>query len=172
MRVVGLDLSLNSTGIADETGAFVISSLNLRGAARLKHVAGAIDRICRLGVKADVVVMEGYSHDSKFQGPQLGELGGVVKVCLYQRGITYVSVPPKRLKKYATDNGNAGKDLMLAAAVREHPEINNNNAADAYWLRHMGLAHYEQRDFIQPEYRRTVLQSIEWPELPEEAIAV
>ena len=171
MRVVGLDLSLTATGVADKQGARVIRTGQMRGAERLKYIGAQVDRICAgkdyLEIKADIVVIEGYAHDAKFGGPQQGELGGVVKVCLYQRGIPYISIPPKRLKKFATNNGNAGKDQMIAAAVRMKPEINNNNEADAYFLYLMGLAHYEQRDVIAPKFRAEVLKSIEWPELKE-----
>lgn len=171
MRVVGLDLSLTATGVADEAGARIIRTGNMRGPERLKYIGSQVDRICLgkdyLEIKADVVVMEGYAHDARFRGPQMGELGGVIKVCLYQRGIPFVVVPPSTLKKFATNKGNAPKDAVLSEAVRMNSDINDNNAADAYFLRLMGLAHYEQRDVIAPAFRAAVLKSIEWPELKE-----
>ena len=171
MRVVGLDLSLTATGVADKQGARVIRTGQMRGAERLKYIGAQVDRICTgkdyLEIKADIVVIEGYAHAAEYAGPQIGELGGVIKVCLYQRGIPFISVPPTTMKKFATGKGNASKDMVLAEAVRMNRDINDNNAADAYFLYLMGLAHYEQRDVIAPAFRALVLKSIDWPELKE-----
>lgn len=172
MRVVGLDLSLTATGVADQDGARVIRTGDMRGAERLKFLGAAIDRICMgkdyLEIKADIVILEGPSYGSEHSHQHsIGKLAGVVEVCLYQRGIPFIEIPPSKLKKFATNKGNAPKDLVLSEAVRMNNEINDNNAADAYFLRLMGLAHYEQRDVIAPAFRAAVLKSIEWPELKE-----
>jgi Holliday junction resolvasome RuvABC endonuclease subunit len=172
MRIVGLDLSLTATGVADQAGARVLRTGHLRGPERLKKLGAEIDRICTgkdyLEIKADVVVMEGPSFGSEHSHQySIGKLAGVVEVCLYQRGIPFVVVPPSTLKKFATNKGNASKDMVLAEAVRMNNEINDNNAADAFWLRLMGLAHYEQRDVIAPAFRAAVLKSIEWPVLKQ-----
>lgn len=165
LRIVGLDLSLAATGVYTNDGPLVLSVPGVKGVERLHQLSCAIDRACR---GADVVVMEGYSFNSKHSHAHaLGELGGVVRVVLYQRKIPVAVVVPTTLKKYATGKGNATKDWVLAAAVRMEPSITSNNEADAYWLRIMGLAHYEQRDGVLPEYRQQALAVVDWPQLEE-----
>jgi Holliday junction resolvasome RuvABC endonuclease subunit len=171
VNIVGLDLSLTAIGVARSDGPGVVTyqipspATELDRVRRLKYLGTQVDRICR---GADVVIIEGHSFNSKnTHAHSLGELHGVVKVTLYQRGITYIAIPPKSLKKYATNDGNAGKDKMLAAAIRAGFEGDNNNAADAYWLRHMGLAHYLNNDVIAPRYREVVCRAIRWPVVEE-----
>lgn len=178
MNVVGLDLSLTATGIATPNGIDVIRvplpphATEWQRTRRLQSLSALIDRRVRLAV-ADVVLIEEFAFaKSDAYAHALGELAGVVKVCFYQRGIPFVMVPLASLKKYATGKGNANKDQMLAAAVRQCPEIEDNNAADAYFLRQMGLGHYEQHDFVLPEYRKQVLTAIVWPRLEEKGAAV
>ena len=38
------------------------------------------------------------------------------------------------LKKFATDNGNANKDMMVAAAVKKGWPVSDDNEADALWI--------------------------------------
>lgn len=45
-----------------------------------------------------------------------------------------IEVPPRALKKYATGNGNAGKDMMLKAAQDNGYAGKNDNEADAWLL--------------------------------------
>lgn len=173
MRVVGLDLSLSATGVADDDGTRRIQVKLEKNASeylrvvRLKTLVTAIGRACK---GADLVVTEGYSFASQHQAPQLGELAGVVKVCLLQWGIPFVIVQPSALKKYATGRGNATKDAVLAAAVRDGSSAETNDEADAWWLRHMAIAHYNGT--ASNAIRRQVLEQIDWPRLKEGAHAV
>jgi Holliday junction resolvasome RuvABC endonuclease subunit len=168
VMVTGLDGSLTSTGWARDgktgriLGPIQEHANYMQKVVRLNKLVVAIDRICK---GSEVVVMEGYSHASKYGGEWMGELGGAIKLVLYRRRIPFVVIPPSTMKKYATDNGRASKDQVLAAAVRQGAPVENNDEADAWWLYDMGLAHYEQHDFIGPQYRRKVLQSIRWPQL-------
>lgn len=176
MNIVGLDLSLRATGIADADGADVIKvglpahASDYERTLRLRTLTQLIGRRTR---NADVVVIEGPAYMAEFShAHSLGELAGVVKVCLVQWRVPFVIVATTALKKFATGKGNAPKDAVFAEAVRVNPAIRSNDEADAYWLRCMGLGHYEQRDHIAPKYRREVLESIKWPELVEKEEAV
>ncbi|MGX1809732.1 hypothetical protein ACWIGI_28760 [Nocardia sp. NPDC055321] len=60
---------------------------------------------------------------------------------LAEQGHWVIAVPPPNRAKYATGRGNAGKDAVLAAAVRRYPAIDiiiNNNIADAVILMAIG----------------------------------
>ena len=168
MNVVGLDLSLAATGLCNDDGPGVITyrmphdATHYDRAHRLKTIGVHIDWMTR---DADVVVIES-PFNSKFSSWQLGELHGVVKVTLLQRRVPFQMIAPKQLKKFATNNGNAAKEQVLAAAIRDLDYGgHDNNEADALWLRHMGLAwylHVSEGDVIAPKYRLEVVRSIRW----------
>lgn len=185
--VVGLDLSLTATGVSSDEGTRVLKVggdgmerlAMLRDAVlRATHVTDQdqLDRPCSQcwehpellvdGSHPDVVVVEGYSYASANQAHQLGELGGVVRLALWEVALPYVVVPPKLLKRYAAGNGNAGKDEMLAAAIRRLGyEGHDHNAADAMWLRAMALDHYGFPLCPMPAANRAALAKVAWPSL-------
>jgi crossover junction endodeoxyribonuclease RuvC len=137
--VVGLDLSLTSTGFAVVTAigrnAETIKRPQYKGVARLRSIRDAITNRVD-GVLPRLVVIEGYSFGSRAShAHSLGELGGVVRVALEELGVRWVDLPPSTLKKYATGRGNADKGLMLAEAVRRLGYAgSSNDEADALWL--------------------------------------
>lgn len=176
IEVVALDLSLRETGVMRSDGPGLITyklppmATETDRVKRLRYLGQACDRVCR---GADVVVIEGHSFGSKnTHAHSLGELHGVVKTVLLQRGITFVVIPPTVLKKWATGRGNATKDQVLVAAVRDGFEGDNNNAADAFHLYRLTLAHYRNGDEIAPAYRAQVVRSIRWPDIEERSQAV
>lgn len=164
-NIMGLDLSLTAPGYATKHGAGVITGAKkLLGAERLEFYHDYIKQFVAVNI-IDFIVMEGYAFASKFQREALGELGGVVKLGLQQLAVPYVLVAPGTLKKYATGQGNATKDEMLAAAIkRSGLDIDNNNAADAWWLYQMGLMQYKPNDaaFV-PAVQTKSLEKITWP---------
>jgi Holliday junction resolvasome RuvABC endonuclease subunit len=161
-RVLGLDLSLTATGYAYNEEVVGVIRSKAKGERRLAEIRDAVEE---LAFEADVVVLEGYSYASANQAHQIGELGGVIRLTLWQRRKPFVEVPPAVLKKFATGKGNADKDAMLAAAIRRFGfEGDNNNAADAWLLRCMGLAAYrEQAHFTS--YQTEALGKVSWPTL-------
>lgn len=151
--VVAFDLSLTSTGVADRNGTRRITP-KTTGPARLVEIREAVlvsshpctgfDKRCltdscasehRWGDHPDLVVLEGYSYASGNKAHDVGELGGVVRVALYEAGIRYEVVSPSSLKIYATGHGNAAKEHVLLAAVRRLGyEGSSSDEADAAWL--------------------------------------
>ncbi len=161
-RVLGLDLSLTATGYAYSAEVAGVFRSRAKGERRLVEVR---DFVGEVAYEMDAVVLEGYSYASSNQAHQIGELGGVVRVMLYQRRTPFVMVPPAVLKKFATGKGNADKDAMLAAAIRRFDfEGDNNNAADAWLLRAMGLAAYSDWGGAT-EYQQEALGRVSWPRL-------
>ena len=66
------------------------------------------------------IFIEGYSFGSKGQGVfQIAENGGILKYRLEQLQIPYEIFPPRVIKKVATEKGNADKDKMYEAFVKE-----------------------------------------------------
>jgi Holliday junction resolvasome RuvABC endonuclease subunit len=116
--------------------------------------------------RVDLVVIEGYSFGSKGRAVfNIGELGGVVRLSLWEEGIPYVDIPPTCLKKFATGRGNSSKDDVLQAGVMRSGwhTFTDNNACDAWWLWQMALTHYEPEKAVKmPAGNLTALEKISW----------
>lgn len=136
-EVIGVDPSYTSTGVATASG---VSSFELKGDGRerLEHAY----RWAKLFKGKPVVVfIEGYAPGRNNRAHQMGELGGVLRLGFTHAGIEYRDVSPPTVKKYATGKGNAGKDQVLAEAIRRLGyEGHSTDEADALWLRQIGLA--------------------------------
>ncbi|MEX2439706.1 MAG: hypothetical protein WD739_07475 [Actinomycetota bacterium] len=160
MKVVGLDLSLRATGIADWSGTRTIGS-RLRGVERLSELEQVIVDAC---ADADLVVLENYAFSARSaHAHELGELGGVIRLGLWREQIHYVDVAPATLKKFATGKGNADKGAMLAAAIRRFEyQGSDHNQADALMLREMGLAQLGGGTGIA--YSDEAIAKVSWPE--------
>jgi len=114
MRILGLDLSLTSTGyvLLDEDQAVWYGSVAggaLREVERLAH----FDRWIRAELRDkrfSHVGIEGYSFASQFShAHSLGELGGVIKLAIHQARIPITIVPPATWKKALCGKGNLDK---------------------------------------------------------------
>ena len=67
-----------------------------------------------------IIFIEGYSFGSKGQGLfQIAENCGILKYRLLEKGYDYNTVVPSVVKKGATGKGNADKDKMYEAFVKE-----------------------------------------------------
>lgn len=66
------------------------------------------------------IAIEGYSYGSTGEKLfQIAENTGVLKHIMWKGNYPFVAYAPKDIKKFATGNGNAGKDLMHQAFVDE-----------------------------------------------------
>src|SRR5690606_26712028 len=175
-RVIGLDLSLTSTGLACTCGIHRIKShpsVEITRFSRLRvimlgvlhHVHGTPE-ICGRGERADLVVVEDLAL-TRSTGQHLTRAGlwHLVMNEIDNESIPYAVVSPTSLKKYVTGRGNASKDEVLAAAIRRWPDaaINGNDEADAYALRAMGLDHLGHPVADVPKTHREALAKVAWP---------
>jgi Holliday junction resolvasome RuvABC endonuclease subunit len=69
-------------------------------------------------VKSDIisVAIEHYAMGAKFGREAAGELGGVLRVMLWENELAYREIPPLQLKQFATGKASAEKDHILLAA--------------------------------------------------------
>ena len=162
--VVGLDLSLTSTGVAHySAGSLVTESIPSSGTGivRLRNLATRVAQMC---TGAELVVIEGPAYSSV--GGQSDERSGLwwmVQDRLWTLSKPVAVITPGTLKAYATNNGNAGKDVMLLAAARRFPSFDgDNNAADAAWLAVAGYD-YLTGDRHVPKVQRDRLDKVQWP---------
>lgn len=69
----------------------------------------------------------------------LGELGGTVKLALWERGIDVMIAPPATLKSAIAENGRADKSEIKAALRQRYGyHITNPDEADALGLMLLG----------------------------------
>lgn len=169
MKILGLDLSLTKPGIAYGPIADTLRVPAIKGVDRLSYWRDTFKHLFAT-VQPDVVVIEGYSFGSQGQSVvQIAELGGLIRLLMADTGIVWAEVAPATLKKYATGKGNSGKEQVTIAAVhRAGREFPDNNAADAWWLMQMGLAHYTPGDarlVEMPIVNRGSLTAVKWPDV-------
>lgn len=178
MNIVGLDLSLTTTGIATVAGCEVLRT-DLRGCERLAWLREMVlvacgERVLQAGTAltftplADLVVLEDYAYSRANQAHQIGELHGVIRLALHEAEIPVALVAPTARAKYATGKGNAGKAEVLAAAIRRLGyDSHDDNEADALWLRQMAIDHYGLTlpSAPMPAANREALGKVDWPEI-------
>lgn len=163
--VVGLDLSLTATGVATSDGSWIVKPGKLRGPERLATIrdfvaAAVLDE----PVPVDLVVIEGYAYGRNNNREILGELGGVIRLLLWENDVRYLDVPPSTLKMYATGKGNAGKtEVVIAARERLGYSGHDDNEADAMWLYALGCDLLGQPLVKLPQTHRRALEKLEVP---------
>lgn len=172
-KVVGIDLSMTSTGIASSRG------WTRRIATKPHQFPTTFDRLrdiktrvldCTRG--ADLVVVETLSMGSQ-TGQHLTRAGlwHLVMEAVDAADIPWAGVTPTAVKKYATGKGNAGKDEVLLAVARRFPdwEVTGNDEADALVLMAMGADYLGRPVVDMPKAHRDAMKKVVWPDLLEVA---
>ncbi|AXQ62294.1 RuvC-like Holliday junction resolvase [Gordonia phage TillyBobJoe] len=132
--VIGLDLSLTSTGIATLTydptnGDHTVQLQTITSSPTGKTLADREARLTRLRQTivgacrgADLVCVEGPSFGSNNSGTwDRGGLWWLVVTGLARLDVPFVEVPPATVKKFACDKGNGGKADVAAGITRLWP---------------------------------------------------
>ena len=175
-RVLGVDLSLTGTGLADGERTWLLPSKGSATATlterwmRLDALTDAVLARVR-DTRADLVVLEGPSLGQARQGGQHDRAGlwWLVVDQLHTDGIPVAEVPPATLKKYATGKGNAGKSAIVDATARRFPHVDtgsgDDNRCDAHWLAAMGHDHLGLALLAMPALNRQALDAVRWPHL-------
>ena len=122
MTVLGVDPSLRATGLfLLEDGHVIgqaVSTGKMRGPARLVYIRDALCEMLEPN-RPVLVAMESYSYGSIGKVFEIGELGGVLKVALYERGVPLILVAPVQLKKFVCGNTKAEKQGVIDAVNQE-----------------------------------------------------
>ena len=167
-KLIGLDLSLTSTGVSIENNTSIVST-KLRGAERLSFVSRAILELC-IDNKISCAIIESYSFASRnSQAHSIGELGGCVRMRLWDAGIPYVDVPPTCRAKFATGKGNSSKGDVLSAISAKTGIVfagaGSDDLCDAWILEQMGLARLGISGYTWPAVNMSALEKIDWSPL-------
>ncbi len=190
MYFIGIDPSLTATAIVsvDEEGklvrSHVVPTQKLIGPKRLISIKNAVlTELCNLPVPVEfvcvpmkLICIEHYAMGAKFGREAAGELGGVLRVMMFENGFEYYEVPPLRLKQFATGEGSAEKDHILLSIYKKWGiEFDKNDEADAFVLAQMARAIYltqcgndkEKEKLKLTAYERKVIGNILNPEKPK-----
>lgn len=152
MNVLGLDLSLTSSGFAyrgddEQIHTGTINPKSFKGVPRLVYIRRVIETIIMKHGTTHAVI-EGYSL-GRFQAQRAhstGELGGAIKMMFWEKRILILLVAPKSLKKFATGNGNSTKPQVQGhIQTRWHYRIDQEDEADAFVLLKAGEAYFNRR---------------------------
>lgn len=162
-RVIGLDLSLTSPGIAYPDGTTArIRTKASDGDRRLVTIRREMEAAIGL-YRPQLAVLEDLPVHAHSAGIT-GMVHGVVRALLADAGIPRALIAPATLKAFAVDNGAASKaDMVLAASRAAGRLIDSDDEADAWWLRAAGLQHlgYPVVDVTDKQAAR--LAKAKWP---------
>lgn len=145
VKIIGIDASLTSTGIAVFNGI-------LTQTAAIQSKKFGTDRLIEIRERAkviidgaDLVAIEGYAFARPNQSHQIGELGGVLRVLFHEMKLKVLEVAPSQVKKFATGKGNADKEKMAVAVYKRWGrEFATNDECDAFVLTEIGRAYFSQ----------------------------
>jgi Holliday junction resolvasome RuvABC endonuclease subunit len=165
VNVLGLDLSLAAPGFCWGSLPAEMATLKPRsdGDRRLCEIRDAVCNLV-LGGSINLAVIEDVPRYAT-SSMALTEVRGIVKGVLLDYNVPYAFVAPAALKVYACGSGTVGKTDMIDAAEKmlgHRPA--DDNAADAWWLRHVGLTALAGAAGLDPGQTR-VLSAVDWPEL-------
>ena len=166
---IAFDLSLTSTGWATHEGTGTIQS-KLKDVGRLDDISIQVLKIL-LSAKSPVVALEGYAFAKRSSHAHAqGELGGVIRLQLYQANIPYVEIPPTNRAKFATGKGNANKAEVVSHISAKTGIVWSGSGADdecdAWVLREMMLAKFGFSEYDWSADSMSALDKIDWSRLP------
>jgi Holliday junction resolvasome RuvABC endonuclease subunit len=173
LRIMGLDLSVNGTGVCLADGStFRIPGKAKEGDARLTRIRDHV----RLAVRTNhtrLAVIEGMGgHYPGNAQTSLAQVHGVVKVELMDLGVPYAVIPQSSLKLFATGRGGADKAAMARGAAK-HADLTfeSDDECDAWWLWQAGMVHYGMSALDRlPAVQRAALDVVEWWVAPAPAL--
>lgn len=172
MKIVGIDLSLSSTGLAVITNGradvvrHTTAPVGDDLARRHRRLLEIADVVRTWASGADLAVLEGpaYASVTGHQHDRSG-LWWIVAHRILGSGLPLGIVPPTSRARYATGKGNAPKDGVLAAVIRRYPEVNvtGNDQADALILAAMGARRLGHPIDVVPKVALTAMAGASWP---------
>jgi Holliday junction resolvasome RuvABC endonuclease subunit len=161
ITMVGIDPSLTATGYAHTDGSLNTCPLSkVTGDERLWKIYLWIRGVLKVE-KPQYAVIEDLPTHAHGAGIT-GMVQGVVRLALMERSIQYRTVPPATLKRFAVGRGNATKaDMRMELYKRAGVDVRDDNQADAYWLRELGLHLAGQPTIDLPKTHLVALEKVE-----------
>jgi crossover junction endodeoxyribonuclease RuvC len=157
----------------DERGKILVTQAiasKFTGAKRLDDFKKQLIQVMNTyPVSQRTVFVEGYSYGSKNSREVLGELGGTIRLMLFEREIPFIVVPPTVLKKYATGKGNADKIAVGVAVMKGWgKEFPTSDQTDAFMLSEIGRAYLDLIPGL-PVYKQEVIEGLKNPKVKKKS---
>lgn len=160
MKIVGIDASLTSTGVAVIGGGNVDTDVIQRKSTGIERLIEIREQVKGIVNGVDLVAIEGYAFARSNQAHQIGELGGVLRVMFREEGIEYIDVAPSAVKKFATGKGNANKEAVAVGVYKRWgKEFKTNDEADAFVLAKIGQAYMAGQEGLTA-FQREVIDAL------------
>lgn len=178
--VAGIDPSLTSTGVAVVLAPENVQTHRIRSApsgsetvaSRSARLSLIRDEILEKLTGVDIVGIESPAYSVRSTGKMHDRSGlwWLIVSALWERGVEVVEVAPTARATYATGRGNAGKDDVLARAVRtyKHITIEGNDVADAVIIAAMMARLSDMPIEVGPvgADRSRALAKVDYPQMP------
>lgn len=169
-KIVGLDLSLTSTGVVIlEKGKIVIEKVikskpngdgPIQEMVRLNSIIDGINAILLKHKPVDMVLIEGLAFMARNTTAlvQLAGLNYMIRNFLLNNkdllGLKegMVIVAPTTLKKFITGKGNANKEIMMLEVYKQYGvSLYDNNINDAFSLAKVGECMIDKGKLTRPQ---------------------
>lgn len=167
---LGIDQSLRSTGVAlvEADGSVVytgtITPGKLTGVERLAYIRRGLREALSMADGARILsaALEGYSYGSTGTLCELGEVGAVVRLVLYDAGVPFVVVAPAQLKQFVAGNGQAKKEDVREAVLKKWGiSIDQDDECDAFGLAQLAKSYHNKTGTTRGELE--VLKKLRTP---------
>lgn len=174
--VIGLDVSMTSTGLVSSTGRLVTITSKPGPAtlvARTRRLVTLADEILVAVMDEgapDLVVIEGPSYASQYgKAHERAGLWWLVLERLAVERLAVAEMAPTARMRYATGKGQAKKDAVVAAVTRRYPEfqVDSNDLADALVLCAAGRHHLGHCLAEVPKTHALAAEAVAWPSTEE-----
>jgi Holliday junction resolvasome RuvABC endonuclease subunit len=171
LTVLGLDVSLTSTGGAKVTGGALGGDPWLfRVQSKRKGIDRLDSQVTRIGqaierCEPDLIALEGPAlHGTGAYYHENAGLHWAVRLAIHRSGMPLAVITPATLKKFGTGKGNASKlDMCVAAVKRFDLDTVQEDEADALWLAAATLQQYGLPLVSLPAAQVEALVKVDWP---------
>lgn len=180
MRVMGIDLSLTSTGIAVTDFQTLAATLAVKSSGkRSDTLAQREARLRDILKRIEAAVIRYQPHLAVVEAPSFGSVGGsshdrsglwwAVLHMLCDYHVPVAQVAPTQRAKYGTGNGRADKKVVHSLVQANYGgasmPIKTNDEADAVLLAAMGARHlgHSIEVFDIGDARREAMTKVVWP---------
>lgn len=166
-RYVGIDASTQTGLVIIDQDGNLLDSMEITGEGKdpgrmLDIIETTIEQL----EPNDIVAIEGFGFSSQ-SGFILGGIGWGMRMDMYARNIRYIEVAPNLLKKFATNNGNAAKNVIMRDVYKRWRfEHNSDDVVDAFVLAQIARAVDYARRGISLDltaFQAAVVQTIMFP---------
>lgn len=177
MKILGLDLSLQSAGYAVlrdenlEAAGVEKRGAQMREVERLLMFDHWIDALLERH-NPDVVGIEGYSYNTRSKSTHafaIGEVGGIIKASIAYAGMQLVIVPPASWKKLLCGHGNLRKELVPLELFKRYAiEFPSQDTLEAWAVAMFVYRQHQGLDKPEPKRRGAHLLPLDAPGIPAE----